>query len=194
FAGREGKYVTSRNRRDRLFREVETNLAMRVEETESAERHLVFGRGELQMAILIEQMRREGYEFAVGMPQVIVKEIDGRKHEPFETATIDVPEEYMGVVIEKLGMRKGQMTKMVNHGTGRVRLEFEIPSRGLIGYRTEFLTDTRGTGLLTHLFLAFKPWAGPISHRATGALVADRGGKATPYAIVSLQERGELFV
>ena len=194
FAGREGKYVTSRNLRDRLFREVETNLAMRVEETESAERHLVFGRGELQMAILIEQMRREGYEFAVGMPQVIVKEIDGRKHEPFETATIDVPEEYMGVVIEKLGMRKGQMTKMVNHGTGRVRLEFEIPSRGLIGYRTEFLTDTRGTGLLTHLFLAFKPWAGPISHRATGALVADRGGKATPYAIVSLQERGELFV
>ncbi len=194
FAGRDGKYVTSRNLRDRLFKEVETNLAMRVEETESPDRYLVFGRGELQMAILIEQMRREGYEFAVGMPQVITKEIDGKTNEPFETATIDVPEEYMGVVIEKLGMRKGQMTKMVNHGTGRVRLEVEIPSRGLIGYRTEFLTDTKGTGLLTHLFLAFRPWAGPISHRATGALVSDRAGKATPYAIVGLQERGELFV
>jgi GTP-binding protein len=194
FAGRDGKFVTSRNLRDRLFTEVETNLAMRVEETESADRYLVFGRGELQMAILIEQMRREGYEFAVGMPQVITKEIDGKTHEPFETAIIDVPEDFMGVVIEKLGMRKGQMTKMVNHGTGRVRLEFEIPSRGLIGYRTEFLTDTKGTGLLTHLFLAFKPWAGPISHRATGALVADRSGQATPYAIVNLQERGELFV
>ena len=194
FAGRDGKYVTSRNLRDRLFKEVETNLAMRVEETESAERHLVFGRGELQMAILIEQMRREGFEFAVGMPQVITKEIDGKTHEPFETAIIDVPEDFMGVVIEKLGMRKGQMTRMVNHGTGRVRLEFEIPSRGLIGYRTEFLTDTKGTGLLTHLFLGYKPWAGPISHRATGALVADRNGKATPYSIVSLQERGELFV
>ena len=130
FAGRDGKYVTSRNLRDRLFREIETNLAMRLEETESPDRYLVFGRGELQMAILIEQMRREGFEFAVGMPQVIVKEIDGKQHEPFETATIDVPEEFMGVVIEKLGMRKGQMTKMVNHGTGRVRLEFEIPSRG----------------------------------------------------------------
>ncbi len=194
FAGRDGKYVTSRNLRDRLFKEVETNLAMRVEETESPDRYLVFGRGELQMAILIEQMRREGFEFAVGMPQVITKEIGGGTHEPFETATIDVPEEFMGVVIEKLGMRKGQMTKMINHGTGRVRLEFEIPSRGLIGYRTEFLTDTKGTGLLTHLFLAFRPWAGPISHRATGALVADRSGRATPYAIVSLQERGELFV
>jgi GTP-binding protein len=194
FAGRDGKYVTSRNLRDRLFTEVETNLAMRVEETESADRYLVFGRGELQMAILIEQMRREGYEFAVGMPQVITKEVSGKTHEPYETAIIDVPEDFMGVVIEKLGMRKGQMTKMVNHGTGRVRLEFEIPSRGLIGYRTEFLTDTKGTGLLTHLFLAFKPWAGPISHRATGALVADRAGQATPYAIVNLQERGELFV
>ncbi len=194
FAGREGKYVTSRNLRDRLLKEVETNLAMRVEETESAERHLVFGRGELQMAILIEQMRREGFEFAVGMPQVITKEVDGRRHEPYETATIDVPEEFMGVVIEKLGMRRGQMTKMVNHGTGRVRLEFEIPARGLIGYRTEFLTDTKGTGLLTHLFLGYRPWAGPISHRATGALVADRAGKATPYAITGLQERGELFV
>ncbi|MDX1531320.1 MAG: translational GTPase TypA, partial [Rhodothermales bacterium] len=193
-AGREGKYVTSRNLRDRLLKEGEANLAMRIEETETADRFLVFGRGELQMAILIEQMRREGYEFAVGMPQVITKEVDGKTHEPYEQVTVDVPEEFMGVVIEKLGMRKGQMTKMVNHGTGRVRLEFEIPSRGLIGYRTEFLTDTKGTGLLTHLFLAFRPWAGGISHRATGALVADRNGKATPYAIVSLQERGELFV
>ena len=194
FVGRDGKYVTSRNLRDRLMKEAEANLSLRIDETDSAERFLVFGRGELQMAILIEQMRREGYEFSVGMPQVIVKEIDGKRHEPYELALIDVAEEFMGVVIEKLGMRKGQMTKMVNNGSGRVRLEFEIPARGLIGYRNEFMTDTKGTGILTHLFDRYRPWAGAISHRATGALVADRQGKATGYAIVSLQERGELFV
>ena len=194
FAGRDGKYVTSRNLRDRLMKEGEANLALRIEETDSPDRFLVFGRGELQMAILIEQMRREGYEFSVGMPQVIIKEVDGKKHEPFEKALIDVPEEFMGVIIEKLGTRKGQMTKMVNHGSGRVRLEFDIPARGLIGYRTEFLTDTKGTGILTHLFDRFRPWAGQIKHRSTGALVADRQGKATAYAILSLQERGELFV
>ena len=194
FSGRDGDYVTSRNLRDRLEREMQGNLAMRLEMTESPDRFVVYGRGELQMAILIEQMRREGYEFAVGMPQVITRQVDGKTHEPYERALIDVPETYMGVVIEKLGTRKGQMTKMVNHGSGRVRLEFDIPARGLIGYRTEFLTDTKGTGILTHLFDGYRPWAGAISHRGTGALVADRRGKSTAYAILSLQERGELFV
>ncbi|MEX1055972.1 MAG: translational GTPase TypA, partial [Rhodothermales bacterium] len=194
FSGREGQYVTSRNLRERLIREMEANLSMRLEETDSPDRFLVYGRGELQMAILIEQMRREGYELAVGMPQVITKNIDGKVHEPYERTLIDTPEEFMGIVIEKMGTRKGQMTKMVNHGSGRVRLEFEIPARGLIGYRTEFLTDTKGTGILTHLFLGYRPWAGNISHRGTGALVADRQGRATGYAIVALQERGELFI
>ena len=194
FAGREGKYVTSRNLRDRLLREGEANLALRIEETDSPDRFLVFGRGELQLAILIEQMRRESYEFAVGMPQVITKEVDGKLHEPYERATIDVAEEFMGIVIEKLGTRKGQMVQMVNHGSGRVRMAFEIPARGLIGYRTEFLTDTKGTGLLTHLFAGYRPWAGPITHRASGAIVADRNGKTTSYAVLNLQERGQLFV
>ena len=194
FSGREGQYVTSRNLRDRLEKEMEANLSMKLEHTSSAERFLVYGRGELQMAILIEQMRREGFEFAVGMPQVITKEVDGQTHEPYERTLIDVPDEFMGVVIEKMGGRKGQMTKMVNHGSGRVRLEFELPARGLVGYRTEFLTDTKGTGILTHLFDGYRPWAGDIKHRGTGALVADRQGKATSYAIVSLQERGELFL
>ncbi|MEM1095857.1 MAG: translational GTPase TypA, partial [Bacteroidota bacterium] len=194
FSGREGKYVTSRNLRDRLMKEAETNLAMRIEITDSADRYLVYGRGELQMAILIEQMRREGFEFCVGMPQVLTKQIDGKTHEPYERVLIDVDEAFMGVVVQKLGMRKGQMTKMVNHGSGRVRLEFEMPSRGLIGYRNEFLTDTKGSGLLTHLFADYRPWAGEIIHRTTGALVADRNGKATGYAIINLQERGELFV
>ena len=194
FSGLEGQYVTSRNLRDRLMKEAETNLAMRIEETPSPDAFRVYGRGELQMAILIEQMRREGYEFAVGMPRVITKEVDGKTHEPVESALIDVPEEHMGVVMEKLGQRKGTMTHMVNHGSGRVRLTFNVPSRGLIGYRTEFLTDTKGAGILTHRFDHFDPWAGSIRHRTTGALVADRRGKATAYAMVNLQERGELFV
>ncbi|MEM7788956.1 MAG: translational GTPase TypA [Bacteroidota bacterium] len=194
FVGRDGTFVTSRNLRDRLMKEGEANLALRIEETESPDRFLVFGRGELQMAILIEQMRREGFEFAVGMPQVITKEVDGKLHEPYERATIDVAEAFMGVVIETLGTRRGQMVEMKNNGGGRVRLTFEIPARGLIGYRTEFLTDTKGTGLLTHLFDGFRPWAGPITHRATGAIVADRQGKVTPYTVVNLQERGQLFV
>jgi len=194
FAGKEGKYVTSRNLRDRLAKEAETNLSMRIESTSSADSHLVYGRGELLMAILIEQMRREGFEFSVGMPNVITKEVNGKKHEPFELALIDVAEDFMGAVVQKLGMRKGVMTKMVNHGSGRVRLDFEVPSRGLIGYRNEFLTDTKGTGILTHLFDKYKPWAGPIAHRASGALVSDRQGKVTGFSIVNLQERGELFV
>ena len=194
FVGKDGKYVTSRNLRDRLMKEGEANLALRIEETESTDRYLVFGRGELQMAILIEQMRREGYEFAVGTPQVITKEVNGKTHEPYERATIDVAEEFMGVVIETLGTRKGMMVEMKNNGSGRIRMTFEIPARGLIGYRTEFLTDTKGTGLLTHIFDGYKPWAGPITHRATGAIVSDRNGKVTPYTIVNLQERGQLFV
>ncbi len=194
FVGREGKFVTSRNLRDRLMKEGESNLALRIETTDTAESFLVYGRGELQLAILIEQMRRENYEFAVGMPQVITREVDGRTHEPYEKTLIDVPEEFMGVVIEKLGMRKGQMTKMQNNGSGRVRLEFDIPARGLIGYRTEFLTDTKGTGILTHLFDGYRPWAGLIVHRASGAVVSDRHGKTTSYAIANLQERGQLFV
>jgi GTP-binding protein len=176
------------------MKEGENNLALRIEETNTPDRYLVFGRGELQMAILIEQMRREGYEFSVGMPQVLTREKDGKTHEPFEEAFIDVAEDYMGVVVQKLGSRKGVMTKMVNHGTGRVRLTFEIPSRGLIGYRTEFLTDTKGSGILTHMFQGYKPWVGEIVHRTSGALVADRPGKVTGYAIVNLQQRGELFV
>ncbi len=194
FSGLEGQYVTSRNLRDRLTKEMETNLAMRLETTETSDSFLVFGRGELQMAILIEQMRREGFEFGVGMPQVITQIIDGHKHEPYEKVLIDVPEEHMGIVVQKLGPRKGQLTHMTNHGSGRVRLEFLIPARGLIGYRTEFLTDTKGTGLLTHIFEGYKPWAGNISHRATGALVSDRTGKVTGYAIINIQERGVLFV
>ena len=194
FSGREGPYVTSRHLRERLLKEAGNNLAMRVETTDSPDRFQVFGRGELQLAILIEQMRREGYEFSVGMPRVITRLVNGGRHEPFEMALIDVAEEYMGVVVGKLGTRKGVMVKMINHGSGRVRLEFEVPSRGLIGYRTEFLTDTKGTGILTHMFNEYRAWAGEIKHRGTGALVADRLGPVTGYAVINLQERGELFV
>ena len=194
FVGREGKYVTSRNLRDRLMREGENNLSLRIEETDSPDTFLVFGRGELQMAILIEQMRRESFEFAVGMPQVLTKDVGGKLHEPYEKALIDVAEAYMGVVIETLGTRKGMMTEMKNNGSGRVRMTFDIPARGLIGYRTEFLTDTKGTGILTHLFDGYRPWAGTITHRASGGIVADRPGKVTAYTIVNLQERGQLFV
>ena len=193
FSGRDGPFVTSRHLRERLMKEALNNLAMRVETTDSADRFQVFGRGELQLAILIEQMRREGHEFSVGMPRVITKVVNGGRHEPFELALIDTPEEYMGVVMQKLGTRKGVMVKMVNHGSGRVRLEFDVPSRGLIGYRTEFLTDTKGTGILTHMFNEYRPWAGDIKHRGTGALVADRPGPVTGYAVINLQERGELF-
>ena len=194
FVGREGKYVTSRNLRDRLKKEGENNLSLRIEETDAADSFLVFGRGELQMAILIEQMRRESFEFAVGMPQVLTKQVNGKLHEPYEQCLIDVAEDYMGVVIETLGTRKGMMTEMKNNGGGRVRMTFEIPARGLIGYRTEFLTDTKGTGILTHLFDGYRPWAGTITHRASGGIVADRPGKVTSYTIVNLQERGQLFV
>jgi len=194
FSGQEGDYVTSRQLRDRLYDEARNNLAIRVEGTDTPERLLVYGRGELQMAILIEQMRREGYEMCVGMPQVITKQVDGTRHEPYEYTEIDVPEEYVGVVMERLGERKGQVQTMQHHESGRVRIVFEVPSRGLIGYRSKFLTDTKGTGLLTHRFERFDEWAGEIPHRTTGALVADRKGKVTGYALLNLQDRGEFFV
>jgi GTP-binding protein len=193
-AGREGQHVTSSKLRDRLARELLTNVSIRLEPTDSPDTFKVSGRGELQLAILIEMMRREGYELSVGKPEVLTKEIDGQRHEPMEILVIDCPEEFIGVVAQKIGVRRGRMTKMVNHGSGRVRLEFRLPSRGLIGFRTEFLTDTRGTGLMNHLFDGYAPWQGDIPHRPTGALVADRPGRATAYAIGHLQPRGELFV
>jgi GTP-binding protein len=194
FAGREGKYVTSRHLRDRLFKEARTNVAMRIEETETPDAFRVSGRGELQLAILIEMVRREGYELEVGQPEVITRTEEGQRLEPMEHLVVDCPEEYIGVVTQKVGTRRGQMVKMTNHGTGRVRLEYRIPARGLIGYRSEFLTDTRGSGLLNHLFDGWAPWHGEIPRRTTGALVADREGRTTGYAIDHLQPRGTFFV
>jgi GTP-binding protein len=193
-AGRDGQYVTSRNLRDRLDRELLGNVSLRVEDTDSPEQMKVIGRGELQLSILIEMMRREGYEVQVSRPDIVTKEIDGVRVEPVEELIIDVPEDYQGVVIAQTGTRRGVMTKMVNHGSGRVRLEFRIPSRGLIGFRSQFLTDTRGTGIMNTLFAGWEPWHGAIPSRMTGALVADRIGVATAYAIYNLQERGEIFV
>jgi GTP-binding protein len=194
FAGREGQFVTSRQIRERLDKELLGNVAIRLEETDSPDSFKVSGRGELQLAILIEQMRREGYELQVSRPQVVTRRLEGELREPIELAVIDVPEQFIGVVTEAMGRRKGVMTKMVNHGHGRVRMEFEIPSRGLIGFRNEFLTETKGTGLLNTLFLRWGQWQGELQGRGTGSLVADRAGTATGYAIYNLQERGELFV
>ncbi|HEV2802953.1 MAG TPA: translational GTPase TypA [Pyrinomonadaceae bacterium] len=194
FAGREGKYVTSRQLRERLDRELLSNVAIRVEDTDSPDQFKVSGRGELQLAILIEMMRREGYELQVSKPQVITHERDGKLFEPIELVVVDCPDEFIGVVTEAMGRRKGQMTKMVNHGTGRVRLEFETPSRGLIGFRGEFLTETKGTGLLNTLFLRWGEWQGAMRGRATGSLIADRLGETTTYALFNLQERGSMFV
>jgi GTP-binding protein len=193
-AGRDGQYVTSRNLRDRLARELLGNVSVRVEDTESPEQLKVIGRGELQLSILIEMMRREGYEVQVSRPDIVTKMLGGVRSEPVEDLIIDVPEEFQGVVIAQAGTRRGVMTKMVNHGSGRVRLEFRIPARGLIGFRSQFLTDTKGTGIMNHLFAGWEPWHGAIPSRATGALVADRTGVATAYAIYNLQERGEIFV
>jgi GTP-binding protein len=195
FSGTEGKFVTSRQIKERLDRELLGNVALRVAETDAAEQFKVSGRGELQLAILIEMMRREGYELQVSKPEVITKRTEsGELMEPFEQVVIDVPEEFIGVVTEALGRRKGQMTKMVNNGSGRVRLEYEIPSRGLIGFRGEFLTETKGTGLLNTMFLKFDKWQGEMKSRSTGSLVADRMGETTTYALYNLQERGTLFV
>ena len=194
FSGRDGKHLTSRKLKERLAKETLTNVSIRVEDTESPEVFKVSGRGELQLAILIEMMRRESFELTVGKPDVVTREIDGKKNEPMEILVVDCPEEYVGVVTQKLGPRKGRMQKMINHGSGRVRMEFRVPSRGLIGFRTEFLTDTRGTGILHHLFDGWEPWQGEIPHRATGSLIADRSGVATSHAIEHLQPRGILMV
>ena len=193
-SGREGQFVTSRQIRDRLDRELLGNVSIKVEPTDTPEQMKVLGRGELQLSILIEMMRREGYELQVSRPDIVTKEIDGTIVEPVEDLVIDVAEEFQGVVIAAVGIRRGTMTRMVNHGSGRVRLEFRIPARGLIGFRSQFLTDTKGTGIMNHLFAGWEPWHGAIPSRATGALVADRPGAATAYAIWNLQERGEIFI
>ncbi len=195
FAGREGKYVTSRQLRDRLFKELERNVALRVEPTDTPDTHTVSGRGELHLSILMETMRREGYEFQVSRPRVITKEgPGGERLEPYEELTIDVAEEYMGAVMEKLGPRRAEMTEMRNPGQGMVRLTFRIPARGLFGYRSEFLTDTRGTGMMNHRFLEYGGWAGPLSGRKRGVLVADREGLVVAFALGNLQERAQMFV
>jgi GTP-binding protein len=193
-AGREGQYVTSRQLRDRLDRELLGNVSIRLEPTDVPEQVKIVGRGELQLSILIEMMRREGYELQVSRPDIVTKSINGTTVEPVEELVIDVPEEHQGVVIAQVGERKGTMTKMVNNGSGRVRLEFRIPARGLIGFRSQFMTDTKGTGIMNHLFASWEPWHGAIPARPTGALVADRAGIATAYAIYNLQERGEIFI
>ena len=194
FAGREGQYVTSRNLRERLERELLTNVSIKVEEAGGPDTFKVMGRGELQLAILIEMMRREGYELQVGKPEILTKTLEGKLHEPQELLVVDCPEQFVGVVIEKLGTRKGKMAKMINNGSGRVRLEFLVPSRGLIGLRSEMLTDTKGTAIMNSLFHGWIEWQGEIPMRPTGSLVADRSGKTTSYAMFNLQERGEMFV
>jgi GTP-binding protein len=193
-AGRDGQYVTSRQLRDRLDRELLGNVSIRLEPTDSSEQVKIVGRGELQLSILIEMMRREGFEIQVSRPDIVTKEMNGVTVEPVEELMIDVPEVHQGVAIAQVGERKGVMTKMVNNGSGRVRLEFRIPARGLIGFRSQFLTDTKGTGIMNHLFSSWEPWHGVIPARSTGALVADRAGVATAYAIYNLQERGEIFI
>src|SRR5580704_12766673 len=194
FAGREGTYVTSRNLKERLAKELLTNVSLRVEDTGTTDSFKVLGRGELQLSILIEMMRREGYELMVGKPEIVTKRIDGKLMEPVEHLTVDVPEEFVGVVMEHVGSRKGEVANMHNHGYGRVRIEFRVPSRGLIGLRGQLLTDTRGTIVMNSLFDGYTEWQGEIPHRLTGALVADRGGVSTAYALWGLQERGTLFV
>ena len=194
FAGNDGTFLTSRHLKDRLDREVLGNVAIRIVPTASPDTFEVQGRGELQLAVLIEQARREGYELEVSRPEVITRTVDGEVQEPYEAVTLDVPEEYVGVVTQGLALRRGRMTDMVNHGTGWVRLEFRVPARGLIGFRSILLTATRGTAILHHLFDGYDAWAGPINDRVNGALVADRIGTTTGYALWQLQERGELFV
>ena len=193
-AGREGSFVTSRDLRSRLEKELLTNVSIRVEDSEATDSFRVLGRGELQLAILIETMRREGYELMVGKPEIVVRTENGRKLEPVELLVVDCPETYIGIIIESLGGRRGEMTKMINHGSGRVRMEFRIPSRGLIGLRSQLLTDTRGTALIHSIFDGWIEYGGEMALRPTGALVADRPGQSTAFALWNLQERGELFL
>jgi GTP-binding protein len=193
-AGQSGKWVTSRQVRERLYREAKRNLALKVEDGESPDAFIVYGRGELMLAVLAETMRREGYEFALGMPEVVLREENGEKLEPIERVVIDVPDEYVGTITQSLGERRGAMDKMQNLGFGRTRMEFRVPARGLIGYRSQFLTDTRGTGLLNTLFEGWAPYAGVMLRRKGGALVSDRNGVTTPYALFHLQPRGVLFI
>jgi GTP-binding protein len=193
-AGREGKKLTARLIKGRLDAELVGNVSLRVLPTERPDTWEVQGRGELQLAVLVEMMRREGFELTVGKPVVVTKMVDGAVHEPVERVSIDVPEDYLGVVTQLLALRKGRLAAMVNHGTGWVRLDYRVPARGLIGFRTEFLTETRGTGILHHVFDGFEPWFGELRTRPTGSLVADRRGPTTTYSLLSLQERGWLFV
>jgi GTP-binding protein len=193
-AGREGSRLTARQVRDRLAQELIGNVSLRVHDTERPDAWEVQGRGELQLAVLVEIMRREGYELTVGQPQVLTREIDGKVHEPVERMAIDVPDEYVGVITQLLALRKGRLEQMINHGTGWVRMEYLVPARALIGFRTEFLTETRGTGLLHHVFDRWEPWAGELRTRPSGSLVADRSGTAAQFALMNLQERGTLFI
>jgi GTP-binding protein len=190
----KGSKVTARMVKDRLEKELVGNVSLRILPTERPDTWEVQGRGELALAILVEQMRREGFELTVGKPQVVTKVVDGKVHEPVERLTVDCPEEYLGAITQLLAVRKGRMEHMTNHGTGWIRMEFVVPARGLIGFRTEFLTETRGTGLVHHVFESYEPWFGELRTRNNGSLVADRSGPVTPFAMLNLQERGTLFV
>jgi GTP-binding protein len=193
-AGQDGKKLTARQVENRLQQELVGNVSLRVKPTERPDAWEVQGRGELQLAVLVETMRREGFELTVGKPQVVIREIDGKRHEPVELLTIDVPEDYLGVITQLLALRKGRMEQMINHGTGWVRIDFRVPARGLIGFRTEFMTETRGTGMLHHVFDGWAPWFGELRTRPTGSLVADRRGMTTAYALMNLQERGSMLI
>ena len=193
-SGQDGTKLTARLVKNRLDAELVGNVSLRVLPTERPDTWEVQGRGELQLAVLVEMMRREGFELTVGKPQVVTREVNGKIHEPVERVTIDVPEDYLGVVTQLLALRKGRMEQMVNHGTGWVRMEYLVPARGLIGFRTEFMTETRGTGILHHVFDRYEPWHGELRTRPTGSLVSDRRGLTTTYALINLQERGQMLV